>query len=119
MPSYRICAAATKNSESTPTPHCGSPRPSPNSAERSDTCPARAQRVRLSRNATEPSDAGADCGDHSGELVARHVGQLDSGVVAAPSVPVTAAQTGCLDRHDDASCPGSRVGRVAQLGKLT
>ena len=44
--SYRISAAATTNSESTPALNFGSLQRSPNSPKRSDACPGRAQRVR-------------------------------------------------------------------------
>ncbi len=49
----------------------------------------------------------------------RHVRRVDAGVVAAPSVPVTAAQPGRLDRNDDAPGRRRRVEHIAQLGKLT
>ena len=49
----------------------------------------------------------------------RHVRELDAAVVATPSVPVTAAQPGRLDRDDDAPGRRCRVWHLAQLGKLT
>jgi transposase-like protein len=45
MPSCRICAAATTNSESMSAPHCGSPPRLPNLPTRSDERVRPAQRV--------------------------------------------------------------------------
>ena len=65
--------------------------------------------------AAEGADPGADLLHDAAELVAQHPGRLDQGPVAAPGVPVAAADAAAPDAHHGVTGRRLGLGQVAHL----
>ena len=74
-------------------------------------CPAAADEGQRHALALPPAPhALAYLGDYAGQLVPRHVRQLDIRIMAHPAVPVAAAQACGLDLDDEPQLARARVG---------